>query len=483
MFQIQSQSLRPLTTAHLAQTMTLLHMNAAELAQKIERELAENPALELLEERRCPMCKRRLVDPGPCPICSRPQNIATEEPIVFISTRDDFYQGTNTSNYTSDHSDWQEDNLSANTEDLPTYVMRQIAFELAPEDREIAAHILTSLDEDGLLAMSVFEISRYHHVSPNRVDALLKIIRRADPVGVGSISVQEALLTQVEVLTETQTVPPLTERAIREGMNLLSRRQHAELAKILGCSVTEAESIAQYIGANLNPYPARSHWGDIHQGRDAIPQAYHHPDILLYPLDDHPGSPLIIEILSSTRGMLRVNPLFKTALQKAPEEKVEKWKDDLEQANLLIKCIQQRNNTIQQMMVFLALAQRGFILKGDLFLNPLTRAKVAEELGVHESTISRAVAGKTVQLPNGRIIPMEKFFDRSLHIRAIIRLIVKNEKETLTDTQIAATLAKKGHRIARRTVAKYRSMEGILPAHLRRNLSKSVETKSNQYAP
>lgn len=474
MFQIQSQSLRPLTTAHLAQTMTLLHMNAAELSQKIERELSHNPALELLEERRCPMCKRRLVDPGPCPICSRPQNTLTDEPIVFVSARDDYYQGMGVSRNTAESNDWADENLSAPGEDLPTYVMRQIAFEISPEDREIAAHILTSLDEDGLLTLSIFEISRHHHVLPSRVEALLKIIRRADPVGVGSTSVQEALLTQIEVLSEHQKVPPLTEQAIREGMNFLSRRQHAELAKLLGCSHHEAEKIAQFIGANLNPFPARSHWGDIYQGQDSAPQVYHHPDILLYPLDDSPHGPLVIEVLSSTRGLLRINPLFKQALSEAPNDKVEKWKNDLEQANLFIKCIQQRNNTIQQMMVMLASLQRDFILNGDLFLQPLTRAKVAEELGVHESTISRAVAGKTVQLPNGRIIPLEKFFDRSLHIRAIIRVIVNEEKETLTDTQIAANLAQRGHRIARRTVAKYRAMEGILPAHLRRNLAKAA---------
>ena len=146
----------------------------------------------------------------------------------------------------------------------------------------------------------------------------------------------------------------------------------------------------------------------------------------------------------------------------------------MEQANLLIKCIQQRNNTIQRMMTFLAVLQREFILKGDQFLHPITRAQVADELDVHESTISRAVSGKTIELPSGRIIPMERLFDRSLPIRAVIRQIVKSEKETLTDTQIATQLAQHGHRIARRTVAKYRSMEGILPAHLRRNLEKSV---------
>jgi RNA polymerase sigma-54 factor len=291
---------------------------------------------------------------------------------------------------------------------------------------------------------------------------------------VGSLSVQQALLTQLEVLSETKPVPALAERAIREGLNLLSRRQYAELAKLLEIKNSEAEAIAQFIGANLNPYPGRSYWGDIHQGNDAEHQAYHHPDILLRLLDKRPDSPIVVEIISPIRGMLRVNPLFQEALGKAPPEKLEKWKGDLEQANLLIKCIQQRNNTIQRMMSFLVALQREFILKGDQFLNPITRANVADELGVHESTISRAVSGKTIELPNGRIIPMERMFDRSLPIRAVIRQIVNNEKETLTDTQIASRLAKKGHRIARRTVAKYRSMEGILPAHLRRNLTKTV---------
>jgi RNA polymerase sigma-54 factor len=472
MFQLQNQSIRPLTTAHLAQTMTLLNMNALELSQKVESELANNPALELLEERHCPSCRRRLSDPGPCPICSRPNGASPEEPIVFVSSRDDFMQGYTQHRHNGNY-DLPEDNYSA-VDDLPTYVLQQIATEIAREDREVAAHILTSLDEDGLLSSSVFDISRHHHIPAQRVESLLEIIRRADPIGVGSVSVKQALLTQLEVLSETQAVPHLAEKAIQDGLDCLSRRQYSELAKLLDISVSEAESLAQFIGANLNPFPARSHWGDIRHGVDSNPQVYHHPDILLRPLDSGPNSALVIEIISPIPGSLRINPLFRQVLQEAPKDKIDKWKDDIEQANLLIKCIQQRNNTIQRMMVYLAFLQREFILNGDLYLKPITRAKVAEELGVHESTISRAVSGKTAQLPNGRIIPLDRFFDRSLHIRAIIRQIIKDEKETLTDTQIVEILADAGHCIARRTVAKYRSMEGILPAHLRRNLAKAI---------
>ena len=474
MFQIQTQGLRPLTTAHLAQTMTLLHMNAVELAQKIDGELAQNPALELIEERRCPMCRRLLTDPGPCAVCSRPQSASSEEPIVFVSSRDDFLQGSGSSTRTYESNDIGDDNFSAAIDDLPTYVMRQIATEIEPGDREIAAHILTSLDEDGLLPLSVIEISRYHHMPVSHIEALLKVIQRADPTGVGSTSVQEALLIQIEVLSETQPVPPLAKQAILEGFDLLRRRQHADLAKLLQVNISRVEVIAQFIGANLNPFPARSHWGDIRQGSNAEPEVYHHPDILIHPLDARPDSPLVIEIISPIGGMLRVNALFRQALRNAPEEKLEKWKGDLEQANLLIKCIQQRNNTIRRLMFFLVVLQRDFILRGDQYLRPITRAKVADELGVHESTISRAVSTKTVQLPNGKIIPLGRLFDRSLPIRAVIRQIIKTEKEILTDTQIASQLAAQGHQIARRTVAKYRSMEGILPAHLRRNLVKTA---------
>lgn len=479
MFQIQTQGIRPLTTAHLAQTMTLLHMNAIELAQKIDSELAQNPALELIEERRCPMCRRRLTDPGPCAICSRPQSTSSEEPIIFVSSCDDFFQGSGSGTTTQafDSNDFGDDNLSAAVEDLPTYVMRQIATEIEPCDREIAAHILTSLDEDGLLPLSVVEISRYHHVPVSRIENLIQLIQRVDPIGVGSGSVQEALLIQLDVLSESQTVPHLAKKAILEGFDMLRRRQHAELAKLLQVNTSKVDEIAQFIGANLNPFPARSHWGDIRQGQNSEPEVYHHPDIIIRPLDSRPESPLVIEIISPIGGMLRVNALFRQALQNAPEEKLEKWKGDLEQANLLIKCIQQRNNTIQRLMFFLVVLQRDFILNGDQYLRPITRAKVAEELGVHESTISRAVSSKTVQLPNGKIIPLGLLFDRSLHIRAVIRKIVKTEKEILTDTQIAAQLSEHGHRIARRTVAKYRSMEGILPAHLRRNLIKTSQLK------
>lgn len=110
-------------------------------------------------------------------------------------------------------------------------------------------------------------------------------------------------------------------------------------------------------------------------------------------------------------------------------------------------------------------------MQGDRFLHPLTRASLAEELGVHESTISRAVSNKAVQMPNGHIIPLAKFFDRSLQVRTALKQIIQEETTPLSDNEISGLLNEQGFSVARRTVAKYRAMEGILPSHLRQSQS------------
>jgi RNA polymerase sigma-54 factor len=364
-----------------------------------------------------------------------------------------------------------DETQAAPTEDLPQYVLKQIACDLKPAQRPIAAYILTNLNEDGLLAVPVVEVARFHHVLPSQVNAVLDIIRRADPIGVGSTSAQEALLVQLQVLSETMTVPVHCEELIRSGLGLLSRRRYPDLARMLKISVAEVQAAAVFISENLNPFPARAHWGDTSSYSHTAPGGdgiYRFPDIIITRLTNDDNSPLVIEIAMPISGTLRVNPLFKEAIRQAPAEKAEQWKSDLDQATLLVKCIQQRNHTIVRLMQNLSHLQREFILHGDAHLQPITRAQLSRELDVHESTISRAVSDKAVQLPNGHIIPLAMFFDRSLHIRSVLKQIIEEECQPLSDTEIGERLAEKGFPVARRTVAKYRSIEGILPAHLRK---------------
>lgn len=467
LLQRHAPSLRPLTTAHLAQTMTLLELTTAELRQRIEAELSSNPALELIEETRCPGCGRILSGRGLCPLCSQPKLTASDEPIVFLSSRDDFFSHDKSFVSEEDNSD---DDYTSSTEELPAFVLRQIASELMPDERAIAAHILTSLNEDGLLTVTLAEIARYHFVPLSKVERIIRLIQRAEPLGVGSQTPQEALLVQLEVLSETRTVPALASLAVREGFGLLSRRRYIELGRLLNISSAQAREIACFIGDNLNPFPARMHWGDnnsVHPSGSNLQQVYYSPDIIISRLNDKLDTPLVVEIALPIRGTLRINPLFREAIKQAPEMKMEQWKADMEHASLLVKCIQQRNHTIVRMMQRLVVFQRQFILFGDEYLLPLTRAALADELELHEATISRAVSDKVVQIPNGHIIPLARFFDRSLHIRTTLKKLIEHEIQPLSDADLATMLAQEGYPVARRTVAKYRSMEGILPAHLR----------------
>lgn len=454
---------RPLTTAHLAQTMSLLSLTSGELRQQIESELASNPALELVEERRCPTCHRLLSSSPVCPVCTRPKQGAGDEPIVFISSRDVFMGSSGE----AAQEDEREEQYASEGEELPVYVFRQIAPDLKSEDRKLAAHLLTNLDDDGLLAITLFEAARYLHVPLSRIQAVQRLIQRADPLGVGSCSVQEALLVQLDILAESRSVPPLAREIIQEGMNLLSRRQYAELARMFKVSLAQVQETAKFIGENLNPYPARSAWGVSHRQPTAPTRVYYQPDMIISQVGDQPDGPLMVEIIMPLFGTLRVNPLYRQAMHEVDEERKDILREDMERASLFVKCLQQRNHTIQRLMTRIVALQRDFILKGEKYLKPITRASLAQELNVHESTISRAVANKAVQMPNKRIVPLANFFDRSLNVRTVLREIIAQECRPLSDSELVDLLSEQGFQVARRTVAKYRAMEGILPASMR----------------
>lgn len=460
----QSQHLRPMTTAHLAQTMSLLLLGNIDLKHTIETELSTNPALQVATVTKCPSCGRLIRKSSKCTFCAAKMETSDNTPVIFISPRSDF-NSYSSPNY-NDENDHIEDTIAA-PEELSNYVLRQIAPDLSREEIVIATHILSSLDEDGFLTSNPIEISQYHHVSLTKVNKLLEQIQRSDPIGVATNSPEDALLVQLEVLSETQQVPPFASTAIQNGLDLLGRHSYYELGKLLGISTNEALETARYISDNLNPYPARTHWGNkrVSQPRHNITYS---PDIILMSPSSSTNK-IIAEIIAPYSGLLQLNPLYRQEIKKSLSENKEKWETDYEKANLLIKCLNQRNNTLIRLVRLIIKLQRNFIMEGDKYLVPITRASVAKTLGVHESTISRAVSGKLIQLPNKRIIPFTKFFDRSLHIRSELVKIVQNENEALSDQKIAEILNDRGYNVARRTVAKYRSIEGIMTARLRRN--------------
>lgn len=466
----QSTTHRPMTTAHLAQTMSLLSMNNSELAEKIQSELSANPALEIKEDHSCPTCGRKLVNQV-CASCSKPESLDHLEPVVFVSTKQLNSNYTGSSGYTSDQDGFED--FSAEVEELHVFVLNQIRTELQRDEMLIAVSILTNLDDNGLFLGRPIEIAMYHHAPISKVEHVRNLIQNSEPIGIGSIDTQEALVVQAKNLEEAgKTLPKFTIKALEEGFEELTQRNIRGLAKRLGITPSEATEIIDFMKDNLNPFPAQAYWGSPRTNTDSYIDRYQDPDIVISCNGKDKDPQLMVEVLWPIYGNLKISPFFKKVLSSSKNLQSDKLNEDYQKANLLIKCLNQRNHTLVQLMHKLAEEQRQFILKGDKFLKPMTRASVAEDLDVHESTISRAVSSKSVQLPSGKIVPISQFFDRSLHIRTVIKEIIAKEDKPLSDSKITDLLSEQGFSIARRTVAKYRTMEGILPAHLRKKNKK-----------
>lgn len=475
MYQRQFQKLSPQTTAHLAQTMSLLNMNFGELNQEINKALNENPALVVREERRCPGCGHVLADGQMCPICTKPKTGAPEETIVFISARGEFT--SKGSSYGLD--DFSDEIIGTENLTLAEYVLRQIASDLREEDRLIAAYILNQLDEDGFFREDLTDVANYFHVPLDEVRRIKTIIQKADPVGVGSASPEEAIQIQIEELREAVGIPELFVEISEKYLYPLLKKQFKEIADQLNVTQKIVVDAADFFSKNLNPFPTRSHWGDFRSPGEEENLVYSNPDVVINHVNNDPNQPLLVEIVIPSISNLDINPFYSQAIKEAGEEAKGELKTDFEKANLLIKCIQQRNNTMQRLVEKITDFQKDFILKGETHIKPVTRVSISKELDVHESTISRAVSNKTVQMPDGRIIPMSTFFDRSLRVRSIMKEIISRESKLspLSDSEIKDQLEKEGFTVARRTVAKYRLMEGIMPAHQRKSEFSSNKEK------
>ncbi|MGA2111173.1 MAG: hypothetical protein ABSG98_03350 [Anaerolineales bacterium] len=447
--------LRQTATAHLAQTMNLLSLSRAELNQWLNSVLASNPALELVKPARCPTCHRPLYLPGPCPVCHAP----SDQPIVFLSPPP-------VSSASGDHlEDLPE---PAQPEGLRERLMKQIGPELDAEQHPVAVYLLARLDENGLLSESPAEAAKYLHKPLALIERTLHSIQRGDPPGIGASSPVEALLIQVEQLGETKPVPDGVRSIIQDYLEELGRGEYGTIARQLGISRARVEQAARFIHLNLTPYPGRAYLGTDHTRASPEPDRYTDAEMTFRLSPHEPNGPLIVEVFAPLAARLHVSTEFREALRALEGDERDNWEAKVEQAALVEKCLRQSQNTLLRLARTLAEEQRQFILGTDRDLKPLTRASVAKLLGLHESTISRAVSRKRAGLPNGRIVPLSKFFDRSLSVRDEVRAIIAGESEPLTDTKVAGMLRERGIPVARRTIAKYRAMEGILPAALRK---------------
>jgi len=462
----QAMGQRTQLTAQLAQTMRLLQLSTAELAALTSTELATNPALEVVREGHCPHCGRRLKTLA-CPICDRRAS-AADEPIVYLSAR---------SARVRDNAFTDEIELRA-TETLADYVWRQIAPALASDDHPVADYLLANLDEHGFALETPENCAEILNVPFERVLNILSLIQRADPVGIGARDVRESLLIQLASLDSDETDRILVHTLIADHWEQLGHQQLKLLASQLHVTLADIEGAVNFIRRNLTPYPAQTYWGN--RRGQPVEATYVEPDAIIHAPEDR-DAPLSIELFSPVAGWLRVNDAFKAALDDCPAADRRRLSECVEQAELLVRGLQQRTTTLRRVLEAIGREQRAYLMGAEHDPKPMTRARLARQLNVHESTVSRAVADKLVALPTGRVVPLDHFFDQSLAARRALKTIIAAEERPLTDEELVQHLAKQGHVVARRTIAKYREIENIPPAPERtKNLRFSISTASTK---
>ncbi len=423
----------------------MLQFSSLELERAISQELAENPALELVEGGRCEVCGA-VFSGQDCPLCT------------WAEERRSLDRGREEWAPSSMDEEWDPLAQLASTPSLSEHLFEQMAPRLDPDDRALARYLIESLDEHGLLTTDLEELEGLTGAPGSKIEEIVALLQEQEPVGIGAKSVQECLLIQLRDLEEQGVEQPLAERLLREHWEELGKRQFHRIAEALGVPEEEVEKALEFIAQNLNPYPAQAY-------RPTESPPYIRPDVIIRFREEE----FDIEIPEEERYRFQVHPLYRELLNSraASEEEKEHLREYIARARLFMASFQQRWGTLRRIVAGLVEEQEGFLRLGASHIKPLTRAQLAHSLGLHESTVSRAMAQKYAQTPQGRLLPLADFFDASLRAKEWIGEMVSGEDHPLSDGEIAEELARRGLPLARRTVAKYRQALGILPARLR----------------
>ncbi len=351
---------------------------------------------------------------------------------------------------------------------LPDHLRQQLSVSLLSDDvRDAAESIIGNLDEDGYLIASLEEIASMGEHTPEEVTAALKAVQSLEPAGVGARDLRECLLLQIESKNGRGGV---AWQIVSTYLRLLETRQFKELAKMLG-RPQEHIDIAVSMIRHLNPRPGIRYSG---AGARAV-----EPDV--YFIKD--GDDYIIQMNDEEVPQLRLNSQYRKMLDRdngATKEVRDYVRDRYTSAIMLMKNIEQRKQTIQRVCEVIKRRQLEFLAQGLDFLKPMMIKDVAEEVGVHPSTVSRAVANKYCHTPQG-VFELRYFFSESVQgpsgaelplllLKRKVKKMIEEEdsRRPLTDEQITSLLQAEGIDVTRRTVAKYREDMKIPSTHQRR---------------
>ena len=470
-------------TPQLQQSIKLLQLSTIELNQEIEKVLLENPMLER-DEPESQLGSSRVEAPGPLAPAGSEAAQEREQEQARDADRDrgaerDFegdgeageWQGSASGpRDDDDETDFQEFQAAVPT--LRDHLDAQIALTpLSDRDRALCRFMIEALDDDGYLSQSLDDLLPLLppelEVETDDLKIALRHIQSLDPAGIGATDVSECLALQLRALP-ADAVRDLALALVAEHLELLAARDFLKLKRALRCT-DEALREAHLLILGLNPRPGAQF--------AASDTRYVVPDVVVRKV----RSTWVVSLNPDAMPRLRINSLYAQILRDNRGASGS-LSSHLQEARWLIKNVQQRFDTIQRVSQAIVDRQRQFFDYGDVAMRPLTLREIAEQLDLHESTVSRVTTQKYMATPRG-IFEFKYFFGShvatdtggaasSTAIRALIRQFVgaEDKKKPLSDAKIAELLGQQGIVVARRTIAKYRESLDIPPVSLRKTI-------------
>ncbi len=461
-------------TPQLQMAIKLLQLSRLELMDAIRQELEENPTLEESQET---VSKDQLnkEDPSQMPLTEKPKEVTIDEKIptdVDWSNYIDEYNSPGRIRFeTEDRDAPQYEAFISHKESLSDHLLWQLLMSSpSSEEKRIGSLIIGNLDKDGYLQTSAEELAEQADVTPDDIEEVLFLLQSFDPIGVCARNLTECLMLQARNLGLQNS---LVTQIISNHLNHLENKNYKAICRALKVSLDEVIAAVEVI-TGMEPKPGREFSEDEPQ--------YITPDIYVYKTEDD----YAIVINDDGLPKLKVNSFYKQAISKDKEvsgNAKNYIQDKLRSAAWLIRSIHQRQKTIYKVMESILKYQRDFFDKGITHLKPMVLRDVAEDISMHESTISRVTTNKYAYTPQG-IFELKYFFNSSIKrvhgeaiasasVQAKIKKLIESEdpRKPFSDSKMAELLKAENIDIARRTVAKYREMMGVLPSSKRKRFS------------
>jgi RNA polymerase sigma-54 factor len=450
-------------TPSLQQAIKLLQLSKLELQEVLNQELLENPLLEESAEE----TKAEETETAEAEAEAPEQKAEEKKPeekekdsfdeIDYDAYFQDYIEYGYNPRMSEEHDEFPIENTLTRPPDLADHLSWQLGMsDAAPRIKEIATFLIGNIDEDGYLRANEEEVVSAGPYEPAEVLQALHLVQSFDPIGVCARDLRECLLLQLDYLDIEE---PMVEKVIRDHWDMFMNRHFVQLAKVLQIDLKQLEAVVEVI-RHLDPKPGRKY-----STERAI---YVEPDVYVQKVGDE----YVIILNEDGMPKLRINGSYRQMLHsmdsKQESETVNYIKDKIRSAVWLIKSLDQRQRTIYKVAESIVKHQREFLEKGIDYLRPLVLRDVADDIQMHESTVSRVVSNKYMHTPRGLFL-MKYFFHSgidseygedisSLTVKKKIQSFIENEdpRKPLSDSKIMKILNDEGINIARRTVAKYR---------------------------